>query len=570
VGELPDGGSRLRFAHVLIRDAVYEDLPATRRLRLHREIGETLERLYAGNLEPHLAELAHHYLLAGAAGAEKAVRYAAAAGDRAASQLAFEEAARHYRSALGLLETGPSGDEDQTCDLLLSLGDVLHRAGRGSEAKAALRHAADIAERNGWAERLARAAQGYSGRFAWARASTDPALVPLLERGLAAVGEGDSPARVRLLARLAAATRDDRARERRVRVGEEAVEIATRVGDPATLAYALEGYWVGAEGPDNAEELLAVGERLIGLAEQIGEKEMVFAARDHRLNTLWSLTDRAAVDVEIALLAGLADELRQPAQQWSVGTDRTMLALMEGDFERAERLIAETLATGRQAESWNALVSQRLALFVLRRAQGRLAELEELIGRSVHEYPPLMRFRCALAHLYSQLGRERDARATFDDLLSRDLAREHVDAEWLFSIVLLADPCAFLGDEGAAATLYSLLLPYERRYAQAPVEVSFGSVARGLGVLATTLQRFDDAEGHFAVALEIERRMRARPWLANTQHDLATMSLARGDLERAREQAAEAIHGYRELGMETWAERAQALATDAGRATDGR
>lgn len=559
VGGLPDGGSRLRFAHVLIRDAVYEDLPATRRLRLHLEIGEALERLFAGNLEPHLAELAHHYLLAGAAGGDKAARYAAAAGDRAARQLAFEEAARHYRSALRVLEATRAGDEERICDLLLSLGDVLHRAGSGSEAKAALRSAADMAERNGWAERLARAAQGYSGRFAWARASTDPDLVPLLERGLAAIGEEDSHARVRLLARLAAATRDDRSRERRVRLGNEAVEIARRSGDPATLAYALEGYWVGAEGPDNGPELLAIGETLIRLAGQVGDKEVAFAARDHRLNTLWSLTDRAAVDVEIASLGSLADELRQPAQHWSVGTDRTMIALMEGDFEQAERLIAETLVIGQQAESWNALVTHRLALFVLRRAQGRLAELEETISRSVHEYPALLRFRCALAHLYSQLGRERDARATFDELLSLDLAQEHVDAEWLFSIVLLTDPCVFLGDGAAAAKLYSLLLSYEKRYAQAPVEVSFGSVARGLGVLASTLRRFDDAERHFAAALEIETRMRARPWIAHTQHDLATMLMARGERERASELAAEVVRAYRELGMDTWAARAEAL-----------
>src|SRR5205085_9560378 len=163
--------------------------------------------------------------------------------------------------------------------------------------------------------------------------------------------------------------------------------------------------------------------------------------------------DRAGVDVEIEVLRKLADELRQPAQRWHVGTGRTMLALMEGRFEEAEQLIEETLALGQRAQSWNAVVSHRLALFVLRRAQGRLAELEDTISRSVHEYPALMRFRCALAHLYSQLGRERDARATFDDLLSRDLAHEHVDAEWLFSIVLLADPCAALRDEGAAATL---------------------------------------------------------------------------------------------------------------------
>jgi hypothetical protein len=146
-----------------------------------------------------------------------------------------------------------------------------------------------------------------------------------------------------------------------------------------------------------------------------------------------------------------------------------------------------------------------LALFVLRRAQGRLA------------------------HLYGELGRERDARAVFDSLMSRDLAREHLDAERLFSISLLPDPCASLRDEDAAATLYSLLLPYERLHVQAPVEAIFGSLARGLGILATTLRRFDDAERHFDAALETERKMRARPWLARVQHDHGAMLVARGN-----------------------------------------
>ena len=40
------------------------------------------------------------------------------------------------------------------------------------------------------------------------------------------------------------------------------------------------------------------------------------------------------------------------------------------------------------------------------------------------------------------------------------------------------------------------------------------------------LGRFDEAERHFEVAIETERRMRARPWLAHAQHDLAAMLLA--------------------------------------------
>ena len=286
---------------------------------------------------------------------------------------------------------------------------------------------------------------------------------------------------------------------------------------------------------------------MISLGEQIGDKERVFGGHDFLVHVHWTRADRVAVDVLLDSAKELADELRQPAQRWWVGTARTMLAIMEGRFEQAEQLIAQTLAMGERALSWNAQVSYRLQLFALRRAQGRLAELEEMVARSVHEYPTLLRFRCALAHLYAELGRERDARAVLDDLLSRDLAREHVDAEWLFSMSLLPDPVARLCGDDGAAKLYSVLLPYEELYAQAPVEATFGCLARGLGVLATKLRRFDDAERHLELAAEVETRMRARPWLAHVKHDLARMLRARGDDDLATETAAEAAAAYREL-----------------------
>lgn len=223
VGGVPESSGRLRFSHILVRDALYEDLSAPRRLRLHRAVAEALEALYARNPEPHLAELAHHYLEAGTALADKAIEYAQLAGDRAASQHGYEEAARHYASALRVLDATGSGDADRACELLLSFGEVQSRAGSGQEAKRALQRAATLAGQAGRSDQLARAALAYGGRFAWARASTDPALVPLLERALAAVGEHDSRTRVMLLARLAAAWRDDAGRERRVPLAEQAV-----------------------------------------------------------------------------------------------------------------------------------------------------------------------------------------------------------------------------------------------------------------------------------------------------------------------------------------------------------
>ena len=102
VSDVPGRRGRLRFAHVLIRDTLYEGLTTARRVRLHRLAVEALEALYGDEPGPHLAELAHHAI----AGSDfdKGLRYARRAGDRALALLAYEEAARLYETALDALD----------------------------------------------------------------------------------------------------------------------------------------------------------------------------------------------------------------------------------------------------------------------------------------------------------------------------------------------------------------------------------------------------------------------------------------------------------------------------------
>src|SRR5205823_1055341 len=90
LADIPDAPGRLRFAHVLIRDALYESMTAARRIAMHRRAVAALEELYGDNPGPHLTELAHHAV----AGSEfeKALVYARRAGDRALALLAYEEA----------------------------------------------------------------------------------------------------------------------------------------------------------------------------------------------------------------------------------------------------------------------------------------------------------------------------------------------------------------------------------------------------------------------------------------------------------------------------------------------
>ena len=83
-------------------------------------------------------------------------------------------------------------------------------------------------------------------------------------------------------------------------------------------------------------------------------------------------------------------------------------------------------------------------------------------------------------------------------------------------------------------------------------EVTTGSIARDLGLLAATMVRRDDAVRHFEHALEANERIGARPWLAHTRRDLARALDSRGaagDRERARDLHAQALAAYRELGI---------------------
>jgi DNA-binding SARP family transcriptional activator len=543
-----------RFSHVLMRDALYDGLPAARRMALHREIGAALEERRAA-----ASEIANHYLRGGSSVTEQAIAYATRAGDDAAAQHAYEEAVRHYESALRLLEATAPRDRERTCELLLALGDVLSRAGDTGAAKQPFRRAATIAEEQGWADRLARAVLGYGGRFAWGRAGADPALVPLLERALAVIGDEDSLARVRLLGRLAAARRDDPSREGRSALSSEALAMARRIGDPGTLAYALEAKWTATQSPLTLEGRMELADEQIALSIATGNMELCYGGHDNRLNTFWTLADRAGIDVEVATLRELADAMHQPAQRWHAATVETMLAVMEGRFEDAEELLERGRSLGAAAMSWNAEVAYRVGLLLLRRAQGRLAEVERMIDRSVHEYPALPRFVCASAHVHAELGHRRRAREALDRLLAQDLEHEHIDEDWIIGVAMLPDVCARLRDDQAARRVYALLLPFDALYAEAPGEGSFGAVSRGLGVLARALGELDDATQHFEEAVEIERAMGARPWVAHAQHGLGETLLARGDDARARAVLAEAIAGYRELGMESWAESAAAL-----------
>jgi predicted ATPase/DNA-binding SARP family transcriptional activator/class 3 adenylate cyclase len=566
LAEAPGGPDRMRFSHARVRDALYNDLSTARRAQLHLRIGQALEELYRGDLEPYSAELAHHFFLAGPGGdVDKTVEYTRRAGDRAVALLAYEEAVRHFELALRAFERRDTKDDLERCELYLALGDAQAKAGSMPEAKEAFIAAADLARAAGLPEQLARAALGYGGRLVWTRAWGDTRLVPLLDEALSVLPEADSELRVRLLARLAGGPlRDTLPPGPRVAMAQEAVEMARRLGDPTTLAYALEGRYESYWGADALDERLSIANELIRIAETAGDAERAFAGHDCRFYVLLEAGDLKSAYREHEAGARLAQELRQPAQLWDTATREANLALFEGRLSDAEHAIHEALELGRLAQSANAQVAFDLQMYALRREQGRLEELVDSVEDAVEKYPAYPVWRFVLVDVLAELGQTDGARAALD-ACAADHFRLDLDEQWLYSMNLLPEACRSLGDRERAATLYELLRPYGAHNAAMPPEVSRGSVSRGLGILAGVLSNSKQAVEHFEYALEQNSIMGARPWLAHTEHDYARMLVARdepADWSRAEGLLASAQSTSEELGMTALSARVTALLSE--------
>jgi tetratricopeptide (TPR) repeat protein len=563
ISDVPGVLGRLRFSHALVRDGLYEGIPGARRIRLHAVIGALLEDLYRDDIDGHLSELAHHFVLAAPGGdVGRAVGYARRAGERAVRLLAYEEAIRLFELAQEALELRRPVDQATRCDLLLALGDAEARAGRETEAKEAFGRAAEIAEHLGASHRLARAALGYGGRFVWARAGTDQRQVSLLERALAALGDEESELRVRVMARLAGALRDQLSREPRTTISEDALAMARRLGDPATLGYALDGRYAVLLWPENPDERIEIADELERVAESSGDVEKAIQARCYRSMALLELGDMPAVNIELGAAQLLANELGQRPQIWLVTAMRATVALFQGRFAEGRRLMDEALSSGEVAQRSDALLSHRIHSFTLRRFLGGLEDLEETMRRSVEEYPRRPMFRCMLAALYIDAGRNSDARAILDELSENDFAALPLSNEWLFSMSILAEVTEALGDGTRASTLYDLLLPFASRNGATADYISTGSVARYLGILATAVGRWEEAERWIDVGLEANRRMGALPFIAHSLHDRARLLLARadpGDAEAAGRALAEALDISRSLGLTALEARVQLL-----------
>jgi DNA-binding SARP family transcriptional activator len=550
VTDVPGVPGRMRFAHALIGDTLYDALPQAQRRELHLRAGEAIEQLAGADVDAHLSELAHHFYRAlPAVEADRVVAYARRAGDRAEAVLAHEEAARLYELALQAHASRPGADRDVELALLLSLGEALARAGDMPRAKDAFLAAAALARQAGSSRLLANAALGYGGRTVWSRASGDRLIVPLLEEALGALGDDDTTLQARILARLAGARRDEHDPAPRVEIGRLAVETARRTGDVDALSYALRGLCAAQHALADHEERLRVAAELREIARSAGDNEAECEALGAEMLVHSEVNDFDTIRRHAARLLGITAELRQPSQRWFAAAVEAMLALHEGRLADAERLVAEASELGARAEAVLAAAAYTIQLYLLRREQGRAEEAYEPLKTVAVEHPTRALFRCALAALTVDTGRPSEARRLFEELAANRFASVPRDNEWLLAGAFLVDTCQGLGDLPRAAVLYEELVHLRNRSTSDVPEGSAGAMARHLGVLAAILGRDEEAVAHLRAAIEIDEASGGRPWVAYAQAELADVLDRQGKEDEARVLRSAAAATAAELGL---------------------
>jgi tetratricopeptide (TPR) repeat protein len=554
--------SRYRFRHNLFQKYLYDSLDEVERAYWHEAVGKALQTLYGDQVDEIAVQLARHFQEADIP--TLAVDYLRRAGERAMRLAANEEAVEHLRQGLAVLEALPRSVEQRQVqlELELTLGQAERNAGRIVEALETFQRSADIARELGSAQGLARAALGYE-ELRWRfNLPTEPSAHVLAD-ALAALGEEESVLRVRVWVNLVRTLMPTSSPEQFAAMSRQALEMARRVDDPLALYDALYLKLIGERRPEESEERFGAINEMLRLAPSLNDRYVAIEAYAHRILENLELGEPQSWQEDYQEAVRLSEMLRQPFYDyWPILFEMT-LALLVGRFGEAERIAQQALEVGQQLGVENTDGIFGIQMFTIRREQGRLRELAPVVKMLVEEDSANATWRPGLALLYSELNLWSETREVFEDLAINGFSDLPRDAVWLTCIVYLAEVCAFLGDADRAAMLYQLLLPYAgRNVVVGFFTVCYGAAARFLGLLATTMSLWTEAEGHFEAALEMNAKLGARPWLAHTQHQYAAMLLTRdqpGDRDRAMSLLEEALGTARELGMASLIEKIEEL-----------
>lgn len=494
IGVLADHASRSNvvwFTHALVAHSLESELSSRTRTRLHARAYEALLDLMPADAPERASSLARHAELGSRV--DEAVHWATVAGDQALAQLAPEEAATWFRTALAQ-SAAPRQPEAERADLLVRLGEAEHRAGSPT-ALETISSGAELALRCDAGDTLVRAALA-TDRGWMTVSSFAPKQLAIVEAALARSDESDQATRARLLALLAQTLMHTEQADRRTSAALEALDLARAAADPLLLAKVAPPILYALWAPGSAELRGALATEAAAVADEAGDPQLAFVMSGAAFNVAVCRGDAPQAQFRHARMRAIADEVGEPRMLYRVGIEDVFEATMGARFAEAERLIAANFELGDQIGEPDAFTVFASQTFALGTFAGRHAELRPVLQSVVDTGDSVeLALRIAHAIVCCEDGEPDVAAALLREGLDRGLDAIPNDFVRSTSLIGYAVLALDLEDVDAARIL-------QPEIAGLAGEVSFsgvtsqGPISAYAGKLATLLGHHDGAE-HF-------------------------------------------------------------------------
>jgi DNA-binding CsgD family transcriptional regulator len=541
----------MAFTHALVRDAIYEDLAPSTRADLHRRCALALAA--AGGAPGRVAT--HWSRADGPDAVAERTRWATAAAHAATADLAYDDALRF--AALALSSAGHAPGRDRAA-LTLDLARAEFLSGEVESSLDHCRAASRLAQDAGAPELMADAALVITGLGG-------PDLLVAADHlctvALQHLPPEATALRARLLARRAMAATASGSCVLARELSAAALALATRSGDPDAELDGIHARHFTLSAPQFRAERVKLANRAVTLAETARQPHAALWGHVWLVDASFQVGDLAAVDRELSLIEQFAEARQHSVAWWHLHRLRATRAALVGRLDAAREHNDTARALAERIGASAAKGMYYVFLYWLAHLEGAIdeASADEAL-KVVEPIADVPLARIYIPFLHALRGNTDRARSTFEEFRTMPATLE-IGPMWGPLISQIGVVACMLGDAETADLVYKTLSTLEPDFSADGSGAVFCSAASPqlLGDLAMTCGRAEVAADHYRLAIEMNARIGARPFLALSRLGLAQALVAAGSLPEARTLAAQAASEFRALDLPLRVEMADRL-----------
>jgi hypothetical protein len=351
-------------------------------------------------------------------------------------------------------------------------------------------------------------------------------------------------------------------------LSEEALRLARSLDDANTLASVLLARDYTITGPENVAERFANTTEVLAIAERMGDPVLASRALGLRFKASIESADVAEAERCVARNQAVIPDLGQPALTWAtLHHEATLRVLRDEPGAPAAVDAAHNAGTSTWGQAIATMsLAHRLALRLDHGGlEGMIDATRGALQHVGRTRQPMA--KAIYAFMLAETGQTDVASVAFDEIAATDFFQPTNNVAWLRFAADCAWVAARLERKDSVPELWSRLEPY----ADQLIMVAYGggvsgNVAFYLGLLATTVGDWAEADARFGAAEATHERIGAPTWLARTRLEWGRMLLSRsgpGDRKRAERLLRLALDAARDRSLPSIERDAAALLSGA-------